>query len=328
MQNISLFQTCLVQFMRPQVSDAARDLVESTGSLCRVPANQTCCGQVNFNAGDLDGARLLGKRIVDTFLIHEMDALLVPSASCAGMIRLHLPRLLEQDPEYATRARSLAERTWELFLYLKRGLSWDGPTKAGPFVSPKVDDDGKRIRRIKHGIVTYHHSCSALRDWGIREEPESYLRNLPGVEYAPLSSPEVCCGFGGAFCVKFPKVSAKIADKKIEDIRETGAQAVLSSDLGCLLHLWGRISRGSKSFWPIRKPSLRQPIVRHLAEFLADGLPQKGTNEERANPKMLGKTLSNFGKPKAQPDSSAHSTTGRSSVEGPLGASRNGAVST
>tara|TARA_B100001123_G_scaffold450770_1_gene623577 strand:+ start:3425 stop:4183 length:759 start_codon:yes stop_codon:yes gene_type:complete len=236
--NVALFVTCLVDFFRPSVGLAAVKLLESHSCTVSIPKIQTCCGQPAYNSGDRDGSIAIAKKVISAFA--DYDYVVVPSGSCAGMIIKHYPDLFADDPTMEPQAHELAERTYELITFLTKILKVDKSLE--PF----------------HGTVTYHHSCSSLRELGIRDEASNLLRKTRGVEYRELKGAEQCCGFGGTFCIKYPEVSVDMVARKTSAIAETGAQTVLSGDLGCLLNIAGRLRReGSKI------------EVRHIAEILA-----------------------------------------------------------
>jgi L-lactate dehydrogenase complex protein LldE len=235
---VGLFVTCLVDLMRPSVGFAAVQLLEQAGCDVQVPAAQTCCGQPAWNSGADRDAAAIARQVIETF--EEFDYVVAPSGSCAGMIRVHYLEVLAADPVYSRRAGALASKTYELvqFLVNVRGMKSFGASSPGP--------------------ICYHDSCSALRELRIKREPRQTLANVEGLELRELKEPEVCCGFGGLFSVKYPEISERMADDKLADAQSTGAELITSSDLGCLLHLAGRIGR--------RDLSLR---VRHIAEILA-----------------------------------------------------------
>jgi L-lactate dehydrogenase complex protein LldE len=235
---VGLFVTCLVDLMRPSVGFAAVRLLEQAGCDVHVPPTQTCCGQPAWNSGADRDAAAIARRVIDAF--EGFDFMVAPSGSCAGMIRMHYPEALAADAIYAPRARALAEKTHELveFLVRVRGVE---TVKADCFTR-----------------ACYHDSCSALRELQIKQEPRQLLSTVEGLELHELKEPEVCCGFGGLFSVKYPEISERMADDKIADAQSTGAELITSADLGCLLHLAGRVAR--------RGLTLR---VRHVAEILA-----------------------------------------------------------
>ena len=235
---VALFVTCLVDLYRPTVGFAAIRLLQQAGCQVEVPRAQTCCGQPAYNAGDRATARDLAEGILDAF--GGYDYVAAPSGSCAGMIKCHLPGLFADDPNLRARADALAERTFELISFLTDVLGIE-----------------RLETRYVGGSVTYHDSCSALRELGIKQQPRRLLRAI-GASIAEMTDPEVCCGFGGTFCVKYPDISVRMVSDKVRDIAATGADTVVSADLGCLLNISGRLLREGH---PVR--------VRHVAEILA-----------------------------------------------------------
>ena len=244
MMRVGLFVTCLVDLMRPRIGFAALRLLEAAGCEVVVPRTQTCCGQPGYNSGDRAAARLLALKVLDEF--DGCDYLVAPSGSCAGMIRVHFPGLLDDDPAAAVRARKLAGRTYELtdFLVNVAGLG----TVPGAYA----------------GTVTYHDSCSGLRELGVKSQPRALLAKVPGLAMREMSEAETCCGFGGTFAVKFGEISAHIAERKCANIAECGADAVVLGDLGCMLNIEGRLRR---------RGDLKTRVF-HVAEILAGEGPK------------------------------------------------------
>jgi L-lactate dehydrogenase complex protein LldE len=236
---VGLFVTCLVDLVRPQVGFAAVKLLEQAGCDVEVPATQTCCGQPAWNAGADKDANAIARQVIAAF--EDFDFVVAPSGSCAGMIKRHYPEVFANDPAWLARARALAAKTHELmsFLVKVRGIS------AVPAQFAKK--------------VCYHDSCSALREMGVKGEPRALLGTVTGLSLHEMAQPEICCGFGGLFSVKYPEISERMADDKLSDAGTTGATALLGGDLGCLLHLAGRLKRQGT---PLE--------VRHAAEVLAD----------------------------------------------------------
>jgi L-lactate dehydrogenase complex protein LldE len=237
MPRVALFVTCLVDLYRPSIGFAAAKLIEATGCTVEVPV-QTCCGQPAYNSGDRADTRLIARQVVDAF--EGYDHVVAPSGSCAGMIREHYPALLADDPALFQRAQHLAKRTHELVSFL-------------------VDVMGMKAVDARYdGVVTYHDSCSGLRELGVKEQPRTLLRSVAGLRLKELPGGEVCCGFGGTFCIKYPEISDKMVADKAADVAATGADTLLAGDLGCLLNMAGKLTRQGA---PVR--------VRHVAEVLA-----------------------------------------------------------
>ncbi|PHK93322.1 Fe-S oxidoreductase [Pseudoroseomonas rhizosphaerae] len=236
---VALFVTCLVDLYRPSVGFAAIRLLEQAGCQVEVPRLQTCCGQPAYNSGDRATARDLARPVIDAFLPY--DHVVAPSGSCAGMIAKHYPGLFDNDPHYRARAEALAARTHELVSFL-------------------VDVRGvERVQARHAGVAAYHDSCSGLRELGIRAQPRRLLAGVEGLTVKELAEPELCCGFGGTFCVKYPEISTRMVSDKVKDIEATGADTLLAGDMGCLLNMAGRLHRQGS---PVQ--------VRHVAEVLAD----------------------------------------------------------
>ena len=235
---VALFVTCLVDLHRPTVGFAAIKLLEDAGCQVEVPRTQTCCGQPAYNSGDRETARRIARSVLAAF--DGYDYVVVPSGSCGGMIRHHLPHLFDDDPNQRAQADALGARTWELTAFL-------------------TDVMGVRGTGASYeGVVTYHDSCAGLRELGVKAQPRALLAGVAGVQLRELPDSEVCCGFGGTFCVKYPEISTRMVQEKTRDITATGADTLLAGDMGCLLNMAGRLSREGS---PVR--------VRHVAEVLA-----------------------------------------------------------
>ncbi len=237
--HVGLFVTCLVDLFRPSVGFASVRLLERAGCRVSVPGEQTCCGQPALSQGARDAARDLARQVIETF--SGFDYVVLPSGSCTATLRRHYPELLADDPAWAQRARRLAERTHELTSFLTDVLQFTD------------------IKSVHDGDVAYHDSCSGLRELGIREQPRRLLGLVDGLREVPLGNPEGCCGFGGAFCVKYPEVSARLAEAKCREVVASRAPLLLGGDLGCLLNLAGTLRRQGAA-----------TEVRHVAELLAD----------------------------------------------------------
>ena len=258
---VALFVTCLVDLFRPTVGFAAVKLLEDAGCTVEVPRRQTCCGQPAYNSGDRADAEAIALQVFDAFAGY--DYVVAPSGSCAGMLRVHYTELFADDSENLLRAQELAERSWELVSFL-------------------VDVCGMQaVAANWQRRVTYHDACSGLRELGVKLQPRQLLASVSGLRLAELPGPEVCCGFGGTFCVKYPEISDKMVTDKAADIAGTGAEAVLSGDMGCLLNIAGKLYRQG-----------RLVEVRHVAEVLAgmsDRVPPIGA------PRWLGGLDANRG---------------------------------
>lgn len=237
---LALYVTCLVDLMRPSVGFASLRLLEAAGCEVIVPSGQTCCGQPAWSAGDRAPALDLAKKAIAE--LEDFEQVVVPSGSCAEHIRNVYPQMLADDPDWSARANKLAARTSELSEFLARQPG---------FTAPAAFD----------GSITYHDSCKGLRGLGIKHQPRELLLKVSGLTLQEMSDCEECCGFGGAFSVKFGDVSTQIVDRKCATIAEVGADAVVGGDLGCLLNIEGRLRRRGD----------QTTRVLHFAEVLAGG---------------------------------------------------------
>lgn len=238
---VGLFVTCLVDLLRPRVGFAALELLEAAGCQVLVPTTQTCCGQPAWNAGDRAAARALAVKLLAEF--ETCDYVVLPSGSCAAMVRCHYPQLVADDPVVQQRLQALAEKTYELTDFLVNVVRLEALPQAQPFV----------------GELTYHDSCSGLRALGIKQQPRKLLAQCPQISLKEMPAAEECCGFGGAFSAHFGALSAAIAEKKCINIQASGAATVVGGDLGCLLNIEGKL----------RRMGDERTQVLHIAEVLA-----------------------------------------------------------
>ena len=245
---IAIFVTCLVDTLRPQVGFAAVKLLQQTGCSVEVPATQTCCGQPGYNNGDLESARVIAQKTIEE--LSGYDHVVVLSGSCAGMIIHHYPRLFADDAVWLERAQALSARTHELTVFLHDILKPD-------------------IQAQFQGSITYHDSCSSLRELGIQSQPRELLSSVHGLTLREMDETEICCGFGGTFSVKYEEISSRMVANKVACISASGADAVVAADLGCLLNIAGRLRREGKT-----------TRVFHIAEVLAGMTDAPGLGED------------------------------------------------
>ena len=254
---VALLVTCLVDLMRPQIGFAAVQLLERAGCTVEVPEAQTCCGQPAYNSGDRADAQKIAQDVIAAFA--GFDYVVAPSGSCAGMVRVHFPELFANDPVWGPKAAELAARTYELTQFL-------------------VDVMGRKNvvtaeASVKTSVAVYHDSCSGLRELGIKAQPRSLLKAVPGLAVRDYSGSETCCGFGGTFCVKYPDVSDRIVSQRLADLAPTvdanRANMLLGGDLGCLMNLAGKLGREGS---PLR--------VFHVAEVLAGQTDEPAIGEQ------------------------------------------------
>lgn len=235
---VSLFITCLVDQFFPEVGMSVVGVLRKLGVEVDFPAAQTCCGQPAFNSGFSSDARELAKRFIEIF--ENSEYVVAPSGSCTSMVRVFYPELFKDDPRWHMRAESLAARTYEFTEFLVNVL--------------KVEDVGAAF----HGKVALHQSCHLLRELNVRTEPQSLLHEVRGIEVVELERAEACCGFGGLFSIKYPHISGSILQDKLDSIEKSGADVVVASDVSCLMHIAGGLSRQSCA-----------ATTMHIAELLA-----------------------------------------------------------
>ena len=236
---VGLFVTCLVDLMRPSIGFAALRLLEAAGCEVVVPPAQTCCGQPGYNSGDRKAAKALAQKVLQEF--EGCDYVVLPSGSCAGMIRVHYPALFKDDPAVIESIKRLSARTYELTDFLVNVAKL------------------QNIPGNYSGSLTYHDSCSGLRELSVQAQPRALLARMPGVKLTEMRESTTCCGFGGTFSVKFGDISARMADNKCEHIAQAGAGAIVAGDLGCLMNIEGRLRR---------RGDLETRVL-HIAEVLA-----------------------------------------------------------
>jgi len=220
---VGLFVTCLVDAMRPRIGFAAIKLLEAAGCEVVVPAKQTCCGQPGYNSGDRKSAEAMARKFLDEF--EKFDFVVLPSGSCAGMVRVHFPDLFNEDPALRERFTTLGKRTYELTDFLASVVKLE------------------KIPGTFQGTLTYHDSCSGLRELDVYKQPRALLSKMPKVTISEMVESTTCCGFGGTFSVKYGELSTRMADNKCRHIAATQAGTIVGGDLGCLLNIEGRLRR-------------------------------------------------------------------------------------
>lgn len=218
-------------------------ILEHLGVEVVFPEGQTCCGQAQWNSGYEPEAASLARHFLNVFEAGAADYVVSPAGSCTGMVRHTYPQIFRNDPARLAASLALGERTFEFTEFLVNVLG--------------ITDLGARYP----ARVAYHQSCHMSRWLGVTEPPLQLLQQVRDLELLPLSHPELCCGFGGTFAVKSPELSVAMADDKLADAQDTGAEILVSADPSCLLHLAGRAQR--------RQLPLR---TMHIAELLAEGV--------------------------------------------------------
>ncbi|NVK32433.1 MAG: (Fe-S)-binding protein [Gammaproteobacteria bacterium] len=236
--NVALFVTCLIDAYRPSVGLSAIELLERNGCRVEVPEDQTCCGQPALNNGQTKLAKDLAKQMIERF--EGFDYVVGASGSCMGTVITHYPTLLAEDPQWQQRAEALAGKSYELLQFLTQVLQVQLPVAKLP------------------KTITYHDSCSGLRELGIFNEPRELLTQC-GHRISEMADSNVCCGFGGTFSLKYADISTKLAGDKVSNILNTGAKTVVAGDMGCLLNIAGKLQHQGHDI-----------EVRHIAEVLVE----------------------------------------------------------
>ena len=219
---VGLFVTCLVDLVRPRIGFATLRLLESAGCEVVVPEAQTCCGQPGYNSGAREISKALALKVLEEF--RDCDYVVAPSGSCSGQVKLHYVQDLFADDPRKAEFEALAAKWHELSDFLVNILGIE------------------KLEGRVAGEVTYHDSCSGLRELGVKKEPRMLLEKA-GATIAEMADCEKCCGFGGTFSVKLGDISARMAENKCRNIQASGAKVVAGGDLGCLLNIEGRLRR-------------------------------------------------------------------------------------
>jgi len=235
---VQLFIPCFIDQLFPQTAFNMVKVLEKAGVEVKYNEEQTCCGQPAFNAGFRDEARDVCSKFLKDFSGSEY--VVAPSASCVGFVKNYYSTLFNNSSVH-NEVRDLGKRTYEFSSFLINVL--------------KIEDFGATL----HGKATYHDSCAGLRECRIKEEPRKLLSRVNGLELLEMNDVETCCGFGGSFAVKFESISSAMADQKVNNALQTGADYIISTDASCLMHLDGYIR---KKELPIR--------TMHIADVLAN----------------------------------------------------------
>lgn len=236
---VALFIPCFVDQLYPSTAFNMVKVLEKAGCDISYNTNQTCCGQPAFNAGFLDESRAVASKFLKDF--ESADYIVAPSASCTGFVRNYYPGLFEKTSLH-DKARGVGSKLFEFTEFLTDVI--------------KVKDfNAELIAR-----ATYHDSCAALRECGIKAGPRQLLQNVNGLEMIEMADNETCCGFGGTFSVKFEAISIGMADQKINNALATGADCIISTDMSCLMQLDGYIKKKNVSLQTM-----------HIADVLASG---------------------------------------------------------
>jgi L-lactate dehydrogenase complex protein LldE len=239
----SLFVTCIIDMIYPHTGISVVKILEHLGIEVRFPLNQTCCGQPAFNSGYHDDARTVARQFLTAFA--DAEVIVCPSGSCASMVRHYYPDLFKNDPAWYERATWAANITWEFTEYLVDGLG--------------ITDLGAALPATK---VAFHHACHGYRLMGLGTQGQALAEQVDGVTVNDLRGADQCCGFGGLFSVKMPKISGAMLDDKVLAINNADADVIITGDCSCLTQMNGGLSR---------RGSERRVI--HIADLLAEGIP-------------------------------------------------------
>lgn len=241
-----IFITCLVDSFFPEVGESMVKVLNNLGVEVDFIEDQTCCGQPAYNSGYQEDARAVAERFISIFekaLNSDLEKelfVVCPSGSCTSMVKVFYQDLFKNSPELLKKVINIRERTYEFSEFLVEIL--------------EATDVGAEYS----GVITYHDSCHLLRELRVKDGPRQLINSVKGVTFKEMKLHDACCGFGGTFSLKFPKVSVSMLDEKIDCIVNSGADTVVSADMGCLMNIGGALSRRNI---PIK--------VMHLAQLLA-----------------------------------------------------------
>lgn len=251
----SLFVTCIVDQIYPEVGESAARLLRRLGVDVDFPAAQTCCGQPVFNSGFWSDAKPLARRTLAAF--ESARYVVAPSGSCASMLRVFYDELFHDEPLTLQRVAALKPRVFELseFVVDVLGISdLSEYAETGLVLPPRK--------------VTYHESCHLRRELGVKSQPRALIESLPGVELVEMAQSEVCCGFGGTFSVKYPEISGAMLQDKIDFAAGSGADVITACDSSCLMHIGGGLEKQRVDVKPLHLASL---IEEQLTGKASDG---------------------------------------------------------
>lgn len=241
-ERVTLFASCMVDQIAPTVGESTVDVLEHLGIAVDFLDDQTCCGQPAFNSGFRSESLPVATRFIELFE-QVTGPIVVPSGSCAAMVRNFYADLFRGDEKMTIRARRLGKRLYELSEFITRFFGTDA------------------IKGTLADTATYHKCCHLLREIGVDEEPMKILSNVEGLQITPLERADVCCGFGGAFSVKMPDISSAILDEKLDNIETNGSNMVIAADIGCVYQMQGGLRRRGSAVQVV-----------HIAEVLAQSI--------------------------------------------------------
>ncbi|HRI21286.1 MAG TPA: (Fe-S)-binding protein [Panacibacter sp.] len=237
--NVQIFIPCFIDQLYPQTAFNMVKVLEKAGCKVSYNSNQTCCGQPAYNAGFWGEAKEVCAKFLNDF--KGAEYVVMPSASCAGFVKNYYYKMFENSSLHHD-VKRLSERVYEFSSFMVNVL--------------KMENVGATL----NAKAAYHDSCAALRECHIKQEPRLLLNNVEGLQLLEMEDAETCCGFGGTFAVKFDAISAAMADQKISNAENTGAEFIISTDMSCLMHLDGCIKHKNSDL-----------KVLHIADVLASG---------------------------------------------------------
>ncbi|MFB6341205.1 (Fe-S)-binding protein [Saccharicrinis sp. FJH62] len=238
---VDLFVPCFIDQLYPDTAFNTIKVLEKAGCTVNYNPEQTCCGQPFYNSGHWDKSRDLALKFMRDF--PGSNPIISPSGSCTGYVKNHYKRLFKDDPEQLNNCDNLSPRVFELTDFLVNHLK---------FTDFNAEFNHK---------VTFHDSCHALRDYGIKDEPRLLLSKVKGLELIEMADTDVCCGFGGTFSVKFEPVSSAMAEMKVSNALDTGAEYIIATEASCMMNMQGYIKKHNLPIQTI-----------HIADILADRL--------------------------------------------------------
>jgi len=236
---VQIFIPCFIDQLYPQTAFNMIKLLKKAGCNVEYNTEQTCCGQPAFNAGFRDESKEVCSKFIKDF--RGAEYVVAPSASCVGFVRNYYMKMFGNSSMH-NEVKELGKKTYELTDFLVNVLNFE------------------KFGASFEAAVTYHDSCAALRECGIKKEPRKLLENVKGLELVEMNDVETCCGFGGTFAVKFEPISIGMADQKALNAVATGGKYIVSTDHSCLMHLDGYIRHKGMNIQTI-----------HIADVLASG---------------------------------------------------------
>lgn len=236
---VDIFIPCFIDQVYPETGFNMVKVLEKVGCGVNYNPEQTCCGQPAFNAGYWDECKEVGEKFIREF---QNDRYIVcPSASCVGFIKNYYPEMFHNSVLH-NEYKQIQKNIFEFTDFLVNVL--------------KITDIGAKL----NGVATYHDSCAALREYGIRREPRILLEKVRGLQLKEMADTEVCCGFGGSFSVKFEPIAVGMGEDKVNNALATGAEFLISTDHSCLMHMEGYANKNGKNI-----------KMMHIADVLASG---------------------------------------------------------